>query len=139
MLFKCFECGGPGFTGRCPSCRKEGGPQERPRARRRVPINPALLPEFQYSPSGFFESVLPPIRRKSEEEWREYTEGVLQKYRDFREPYFLNFLHVRRSGGESVRNGGGTAPMDVLEGLLVRKGFDELEHFDGLVRLLVRL
>lgn len=138
MLFKCLSCGGFGFTGRCPQCRRSGEAGERSRKRRRIPIDPALLPEFDYTASGLLEQVLPPVRRNAQEEWSEYVQGVLDNYREFREPYFVNFLHVGRGVGGAIVGRGGHSDMDLLERLLVRLGFDELQHFRGLLPRLVR-
>lgn len=138
MLFKCVECGGYGFTRECSQCTGEGEPRERSRRRTRIPVDPALLPDFAFQADGFLEAVLPPVRRNAEQEWQERVDGILDAYRELREPYFVNFLHLGRSRSGAIVRGAGPPDMELLQRLLVRLGFDDLTSFDGLVPRLVR-
>lgn len=139
MLFKCFDCDTLGFERRCRRCGDSSGERPAPRQRRpyRIPIDPALLPDFQYQATGFLEKVVPPIRRNSREEWQQTVDSILETYEELREPYFLNFLLLLQNRPGALAGGTERSGLDLLEALLQRLGFDELGSFNDLTRKLI--
>lgn len=102
-----------------------------------IPIDPALLPDFRYQPSGFLEKIFPPLQRRSRERWDQYTATIIKKYKQFREPYFVNFLLLRRNRPGELSSGGTHSNLELLEALLKELGFAALKDFNDLTSKLV--
>jgi hypothetical protein len=85
MLFNCYQCGHLGFHQLCPTC----GPDFQ---NDNVPIDPEYYPEFQYRSEGFIKDLF--VKKKTEKELQSKLNVVLDKYRQFKEPYFVNYVHV---------------------------------------------
>ncbi|MDR3492324.1 MAG: restriction endonuclease [Gammaproteobacteria bacterium] len=124
MLFSCFKCGHLGFQDNCRNC----GPDSKDD---NVPLNPEYYPEFQYESKGFVKDLF--LKKNTEKKLRGKLDAVLQKYTQFENPYFLNYMHLAGRGGY-----GSDDTLLLFQSVLVRLGFDELQELGNLTLKLVR-
>jgi len=122
MLFSCVRCGHVGFDEVCATCGPIGRDSN-------IPLDPAYYPEFQYVSQGVVKDLL--RKKRTERELRATLETVLAKYREFEDPYFVNYMHLA-----------GQAPperddLHLFHLVLVRLGFDELLDLPSLTPKLV--
>jgi restriction system protein len=122
VLFDCASCGRIGFDEVCPEC----GPA---RHDVNVPLDPAYYPEFRYRSQGVVKDLL--VKRRTERELDAKLEAVLAKYEQFRDPYFVNYMHLAGQGSPDGDQ------LHLFGLVLVRLGFDELLDNPGLTSQLV--
>lgn len=137
MLFNCYQCGHLGFHQLCPTC----GPDFQ---NDNVPIDPEYYPEFQYRSEGFIKDLF--VRKKTEKELQSKLNVVLDKYRQFEEPYFVNYVHVTGAyageldkADESLEGAASDySKLRLFHGVLLQLGFGELAEYPQLTSKLVR-
>ena len=129
MLFRCFHCEWLGFTPSCPDCGEKGNEYC-------VPLDPEFYPEFQYKSQGLIKDIF--IKRKTERALREKLDAVLQKYKKFEKPYFVNYMQlVGPMTSDSARSDEYSALL-LFHNVLLRLGFEELMELPNLTAKLVR-
>jgi restriction system protein len=111
VLFNCEKCDHIGFEAVCPKC----GVDERDG---NVPLDPAYYPEFQYRSQGVVRDLL--VKKKTEKALDAKLEAVLAKYEQFKNPYFVNYMHLAGQGSPDRDQ------LHLFHLVLVRLGFDEL-------------
>lgn len=129
MIFKCFKCGHLGFYEYCPNC----GPDEQDE---NIPLDPEFYPEFQYKSKGLVKDLF--VKKKTEKELQEKLDSVLQKYKQFEEPYFINYMHLVGQGEADSVDSDSYSNLWLFHNVLVRLGFDELLELPQLTAKLVR-
>ncbi len=78
-------------------------------------------------------------KKKEVSQLNQLLESVLEKYSNFKDPYFTNFIytsrftHYKKSGKESSRDNGSYSDLELFCEVLVRKGFNELEQLPQLL------
>ncbi|HWB23338.1 MAG TPA: restriction endonuclease [Gaiellaceae bacterium] len=93
-------------------------------------MDPQYYPEFQYASQGVVKDLLQ--KKKTEFALRQKLDAVLEKYKQFESPYFVNYTHVTSQGeAEDLDR------LNLFHFVLVRLGFDELQEFPSLTGKLV--
>lgn len=129
MLYKCHRCNSYSFHSNCVSCGSDN-PEDY------VPLDPEYYPEFQYQSRGFVKDLF--VKKKTEKELGDQLQRVLEKWRQFEDPYFVNYLHLAgRVTEEDILQSEGSR-LDLFERVLVRLGFDELRSVPFLTVKLIR-
>lgn len=129
MLFNCYKCHSLTFEAVCPNCGPEATHDT-------VPLDPAYYPEFAYSSKGFVKDLF--VKRKAEQKLKAKLEDVLDKYRQFEDPYFVNFMHITDSDPVAGSDPTESAKLKLFHAVLVRLGFNELSEEPQLTAKLVR-
>jgi len=128
MLFRCFSCNKVGFDIPCRSCGAED--------KDIVPLDPQFYPEFQYRSQGFVKDLF--VKRKTEKKLQTKLDLVLQKYSEFENPYFVNYMQLAGRNADVETSGSSYSDLLLFQNVLVRLGFDELLEFPQLAIKLVR-
>jgi hypothetical protein len=93
VLYHCVNCGHTGFVSLCPACGEAFRDAN-------VPLDPQYYPEFQYESQGVVKDFLQ--KKKTESALRQKLDAVLEKYRQFESPYFVNYTHLTSQGEARV-------------------------------------
>ena len=95
MLFKCYRCNRVNFHKHCPTCGSEAQDDN-------VAIDPEFYPEFQYRSQGFLKDLF--LKKQLQMQLNAKLDAVLEKYKQFERPYFVNYVHLTgRSGRNLIR------------------------------------
>jgi restriction system protein len=141
VIYQCTSCNRTSFETKCPWCAsanaQEGG--QPTSAVQQVPLDPSFYPEFQYQTKGFLKDLFG--KKKEQAQLGDLLSGVLRKYSELKQPYFANFIHTNRhdaiGAGEAAtpgaRSNGSYSNRELFRGVLIRKGFAELEEFPHLL------
>lgn len=131
MLYHCYQCGKHAFETSCPHCGDAA-------AEHYVPLDPKYYPEFQYRTQGLVKDFL--FKKQEQKQLGQKLDNVLQKYEQFKHPYFVNYLHIAK---EPYKNKDAQfrsttyANLKLFQLVLTRLGFHELNEYDQLtVKLL---
>lgn len=129
MLYNCFKCGQLGFQAICSVCGQDEQDEN-------VPLNPEYYPEFQYESKGLVKDLF--LKKKTEEKLRGKLDSVLEKYKQFEKPYFINYMHLAGQGRVDDGKDNTFADLLLFHNVLLRLGFDELQELNSLTVKLVR-
>jgi len=127
------------FNERCPRCDGPRVLAESPDDTSCVPLDPRFYPDFQYVSKGFFADLV--HKKRDTAKLQLLMEAVLSKYRSFRSPYFVNFLHVTGAGTPdraAIASGNDQGDgLSLFELVLKSLGFEEVETLAGLTERLL--
>ena len=129
MLFKCFACGTVSFNPECNVC----SPTE---PDTNVPLDPEYYPEFQYRSKGFVKDIF--LKKRTEKKLQKTLDTVLEKYKEFEHPYFVNYFHLAGRGAAGVHVSGGYTGLQLFHRVLLQLGFSELVDLPKLTSKLIR-
>ena len=132
MLYRCYNCKNYSFENTCPSCLDASIDDY-------VPLDPKYYPEFQYKTQGVVKDLL--FKKQEQQQLNQKLESVLNKYEQFKYPYFINYVHISRGNDYAVSNGQESAyysNLGLFHMVLTRLGFVELNEFDMLTIKLIR-
>jgi restriction system protein len=129
MLFNCFKCGQLYFKDVCSVCGLENRDEN-------VPLHPEFYPEFQYESKGFVKDLF--LKKKTVKELRSKLGSVLDKYKQFENPYFINYMHLSGQGRVADEVDNSYTNLLLFHNVLVRLGFDELQELRNLTIKLIR-
>lgn len=129
MLYRCFECGDFALDRDCRTCGDEFSYKS-------VPLDPIYYDEFQYRSKGLIKDFLGGRREK--EELRTKLDKVLEKYKEFETPYFVNYVHLRAAEQNHEAQADASLDLRLFKSVLLRLGFDELRELPALLQKLVR-
>lgn len=101
-----------------------------------MPVEPEYYPEFQYKTKGFIKDIF--LKKRSQKELQEKLDTVLRKYKDFENPYFINYFHLIGQNYTNTSRSDEYSQLQLFENVLLRVGFDELQEFPELLEKLVR-
>jgi len=148
VIYVCTSCKAFTFLEWCEKCgdyrhpitNTSYSPITSPAATTCVPLHPRFYPDFRYSSQGFIKDWMQ--RKKETRKLEEIMSGVLEKYERFKEPYFVNFLHILRGrelersepeSGDSQHIG----RLELFKRVLAELGFNEIGDFPGLAERLL--
>jgi len=123
MIFLCNECSNYGFDEDCKYC----GP-----GTLHVPMDIEYYPEFEYKSKGLVKDIF--VKRKEQKQLNEKLEAVLSKYNTYKDPYFVNFMHLVNKDVEPSDNADKEyTDYELFYLVLTRIGFSELQEFPSLI------
>lgn len=129
MLFKCFACGAVSFNPECRACSSEEPDMT-------VPLDPEYYAEFQYRSRGLVKDLF--LKKRTEEKLQTALDAVLEKYKEFEHPYFVNYVHLAGQGAVSVHVSGDYTGLQLFHRVLLQLGFSELADLPQLTLKLIR-
>jgi restriction system protein len=132
VLYRCYRCNTYCLEQQCPTCGEKGQDEY-------IPLDPKYLPEFRYMTQGLVKDLL--FKRRKQEQLDQKLASVLEKYLDFKHPYFVNYLHIARgtlnTPADSSADEFTYSRLTLFHHVLTRLGFDELNEFPALTKRLV--
>lgn len=134
MLYCCYGCNHYSFEQICHKCGED-------KKELYVPLDPKFYPEFQYQSQGFVKDLF--LKKKTQNYLNETLDNVLVKYKKFKIPYFVNYLHIARENSPDQRNQSpqqfsSYSKLNLFHQVLTSLGFDELNKYEHLTDKLIK-
>ncbi len=130
MIYLCYNCNKYFFDEICPVCGVD-------KINSYIPLDPKYYPEFKYQSQGLLKDLL--FKKKTEKNLQDKLNNVLNKYYKFKDPYFINYLHIdRKRYIEKIPDELYYSKLQLFNEILVRLGFGEISEFEKLTEKLLK-
>ncbi|MFP4698580.1 MAG: restriction endonuclease [Eubacteriales bacterium] len=128
MIYWCFNCSNISFDNICSNCSEEFYDDY-------IPLDPTYYPELNYKSKGF---IIDLFKRKEKQYLELKKEEVIVKYNKYKQPYFINFMHLVGKYGTETGDPATDPKLNLFKQVLLRLDFNEIADFPELLSKLVR-